>query len=134
MNEALLDEHLAAENAHQLERIMATYGEQPVIVLNGQRIEGDEAIREFHRGFGFGGGGSFTEVHVAERARHRSNEAIVLEQTLSGVHTGAWKKLAATGRRFEVSVCTVYRFDGRGRLASEDVYLDFAWLERQLTR
>ena len=70
-NEAVLDEHLAAENAHDLDSIMATYTttpviEPPVIELNGTRIEGLAAVREFHRSFGFGGGeGSFCDVHVA---------------------------------------------------------------------
>jgi SnoaL-like polyketide cyclase len=113
---------------------MATYGESPVVVLNGQRIEGRAAIREFHRSFGFGGDGSFSEVHVAERARHRAADAIVVEQTLSGVQTGTWMQKPATGRRFEVQVCTVYLFDDRGRLAAEHVYFDGAWLARQLTR
>jgi len=65
-NEAVLDEHLAAENAHDLDSIMATYTTTPVIELNGTRIEGLAAVREFHRSFGFGGGeGSFCDVHVA---------------------------------------------------------------------
>jgi hypothetical protein len=88
--EALLDEHLAAENAHDLDRIMPTYTATPVIELNGTCIEGLVAIREFHRGFGLGGGeGSLSEVHVAERVRHRAPDAI--EQTLTAVHTGTWK-------------------------------------------
>jgi hypothetical protein len=137
-NEALLDEHLAAENAHDLDRIMATYGAAPLIVLNGQRIQGATAIREFHRSFGFGSDGSdgsrgsFSHVHVAERARHHAAGAIIIEQTLSGVHTGTWMKKPPTGRRFEAHVCTVYRFDDAGMLASEDVYFDLAWLDRQL--
>jgi hypothetical protein len=134
IDEALLNEHLAAENAHDLERIMATYGESPVIVLNGRRIEGVIAIREFHRGFGFGGEGSFDEVHVAERARHRAADAIAIEQRLSGKHARAWLGIAPTGRRFEVSVCTVYRFDAASRLSSEHVYFDLGWLSRQLAR
>jgi steroid delta-isomerase-like uncharacterized protein len=132
MNEALLDEHLAAENDHDLERIMATYGDSPYIVINGRRLDGKERIREFHRSFGFGGAASFSEVHVRERHRHRAADAIVIEQTLSGVHTGEWQGLAPTGRRFEVAVCTVYRFDAAGRLAAEDVYFDFERLKRQL--
>jgi hypothetical protein len=131
-NEGLLNEHLAAENEHDLDRILATYGESPVVVLNGQRIEGHAAIREFHRSFGFGGGGSFSEVHVEERARHHAADAIIVEQTLSGVHTATWMRQPATGRRFEVQVCTVYVFDERGLLAAEHVYFDRAWLERQL--
>jgi hypothetical protein len=132
--EATLRAHLAAENAHDLESIMATYAADPVIELNGQRIEGRNAIHEFHRGFGFGGSGSFSDVHVAERHRHRAGTAFVLEQTLSGLHTGTWQGLAPTGRAISVAVCTVYVFDGNGLLAMERVYFDQGWLVRQLTR
>ena len=59
--------------------------------------------------------------------------AIVVEQTLAAVHTGLWKALAPTGRRFELHVCTVYEFDDAGRLATERVYMDLGWLEHQLT-
>ena len=108
-DEALLNEHLAAENAHDLDRIMATYVAAPVIELNGSRIEGLAAVREFHRSFGFGGGqGSFSEVRVIERARHRAPAAIIIEQTLTGVHTGTWRGVGPTGRVVSVSVCTVF--------------------------
>jgi hypothetical protein len=32
---------------------MATYSASPVMDLNGSRIMGSAAVREFHRGFGF---------------------------------------------------------------------------------
>ena len=73
-------------------------------------------------------------MHVTERARHHAPDAVILQQTLSGVHTGTWQALPASGRRFEVEVCTVYQFDDAGMLASEHVYFDVAWLARQLTR
>jgi hypothetical protein len=72
-------------------------------------------------------------VHVAERHRHVTAEAIVIEQTLSGRHTGDYEGLAPSARRFEASVCTVYRFDADRLLASEDVYFDRARLTKQLT-
>src|ERR1022692_1357637 len=108
-NENLLDEHLAAENAHNLDRIMATYGTSPLILLNGQRIEGHAAIREFHRSFGFGEGGSFSDVHADERARHRSSDAIVIEQTLTGLHSGTG---CSTHRQADVSKSRCVRSTG----------------------
>jgi hypothetical protein len=134
-NEDLLNEHLATENAHDLDAIMATYVDVPVVDLNGHRIEGQSKVREFHRDFGFGDGdhASFSSVQVLERARHRAQGAIVIEQTLTGVHTGEWQGLAPTGRTFSVAVCTVYVFDDRGRLAIERVYFDQAGVRRQLT-
>jgi SnoaL-like polyketide cyclase len=130
--EAVLDEHLAAENAHDLGRIMATYGDSPVIVLNGRPIAGHAAIAEFHRTFGFGGSGSFSAVRVDECRRHRTADAVIIEQKLTGVHTGTWLGHAPTGRAFELAVCTVYTFDATARLAAEHVYFDAAWLARQI--
>jgi hypothetical protein len=131
----LLDEHLAAENAHDLERIMATYTTSPVIELNGARIEGLAAVREFHRAFGFGGGegASFSDVHVAEWHRHHAPGAIIIEQSLTAVHTGTWRGIAPTGRKVSVSVCTVYVFEG-GKLAREHVYMDEGRLRHELTK
>jgi hypothetical protein len=132
--EEVLARHLAAENEHDLDGILATYVESPVVVINGRRIEGRVAVYAFHERFGFGGGGSFADVQVTERHRHAAAGAIVIEQTLSGRHVGDWEGLAPTGKRFEVAVCTVYRFDDAGLLASEDVYFDRARLRDQLTR
>jgi hypothetical protein len=134
VDEALLDEHLRAENAHDLGSIMATYGQNPRVVIGAQTFEGLDAIRVFHDRFGFGGAGSFSDVQVDERHRHRTNDAVVIEQTLRGTHTGKWQGLAPTGRSFAVNVCTVYTFDAEGRLAGERVYLDAGQLREQLTR
>jgi hypothetical protein len=131
----LLDEHLAAENGHDLVGIIATYSPSPVIELNGSRIVGTAAVREFHRSFGFGGSGdaSFSDVHVAERRRHRTGTAIIIEQTLTAVHSGIWRGLAPTGRAVSVAVCTVYEFED-GKLARENVYLDEGRLRHLLTK
>jgi predicted ester cyclase len=134
-NEPLLNEHLAAENEHDLDRIMATYSASPMIELNGSRIEGSAAVREFHRSFGFGGSkeASFSDIHVAERRRHRTGDAIIIEQTLSAMHTGLWRGIAPTGRAVSISVCTVYEFEN-GKLARENVYLDEGRLRHILTK
>jgi hypothetical protein len=134
-NEPLLNEHLAAENEHDLDRIMATYSASPVIELNGSRIEGSAAVREFHRSFGFGGSkeASFSDIHVAERRRHRTSDAIIIEQTLTAVHSGVWRGIAPTGRAVSVAVCTVYEFEG-GRLARENAYLDEGRVRHLLTK
>jgi steroid delta-isomerase-like uncharacterized protein len=128
-----LARHLDAENAHDLDAIMATYVDAPVVVINGRAIEGRERVRQFHQRFGFGGdGGSFADVQVVERHRHTTARAIVIEQTLSGRHVGDYEGLTPTGRTFSVAVCTVYRFDETGQLASEDVYFDRQRLRDQL--
>lgn len=128
-----LREHLDAENQHDLARIMASYAPEPRVTINGVTFSGYEAVQKFHDRFGFGGSGAFSEVTVAERARHLSGLTVVLEQTLSGVHSSRWQGHEATGRKFEIPACTVYTFTPEGRLASEDVYCDALQMEQQFS-
>lgn len=128
----LLEEHLRAENAHDLEAIMQTFGQGAVMILNGYTFEDHEGIRSLHEEFGFNGRGGFSDLRIDERRRYIAGDAIILEQTLSGRHTGTWQGLAPTARTFKVAVCTVYTFDEEGKLAGENAYFDRALLLKQL--
>jgi predicted ester cyclase len=128
----LLDDHLAAENRHDLDGIMETYGAGAVLVLNGHVFTDRSTILRAHDGLGFGDRGAFSDLRVEERARFVSPDAIVLEQRLSGRHTGPFEGIEPTGRHFEVPVCTVYVFGPDARLTSERVYFDRGLLRRQL--
>jgi steroid delta-isomerase-like uncharacterized protein len=128
----LVEEHMRAENAHDVDGIMQTFGEHPTFVLNGDTLTGPEGIRAMYEDFGFGGRGGFANIHVEIKRRHVSDDAVILEATLSGEHASAWQGIPATGRRFEVPLCAVFPFDGEGKLAGERVYLDGALLLRQL--
>ncbi|HEX8174144.1 MAG TPA: nuclear transport factor 2 family protein [Pyrinomonadaceae bacterium] len=129
---ANLEEHLDAENAHDLARIMKTYGQNPVVVINGNTFNHLQAIHAFHEKFGFGQHGSFTNLRVQEKQRYICDDAIILEAILSGKQMAAWQGIASTGRDFEIPVCTVYTFDEDGKLAGERVYFDSALLISQL--
>ncbi|MFO1518908.1 MAG: ester cyclase [bacterium] len=125
-------EHLQAENDHDLDRILATYGEDPLVLINHQIFEGLERIKLFHEKFGFSNQGSFSEVKVEEKRRYESPDAIILELVLSGRHTGEWQGVKPTGRCFELPVCTVYLFDDKNKLSGERVYFDQALLMKEL--
>jgi hypothetical protein len=128
----VLGEHLQAENAHDVNAIMETFAENAKLILNGKAFADHNRIRRLHEELGFGEQGGFSDLRVDERQRYISDEAIILEQVLSGKHTNTWEGIAATGRAVEVPVCTVYRFDPVGKLASENVYFDRALLLKQL--
>ncbi|HYU52308.1 MAG TPA: ester cyclase, partial [Gemmatimonadaceae bacterium] len=66
------------------------------------------------------------------KRRHASTDCIVLEVTISGTHSGAWRGLPATGRRVEFPLCGVYTFDAGNRIAGERIYYDRATVLRQL--
>jgi len=124
--------HLDAENAHDLDAIAATFAEDALLTLNRESFRGRRLIRLVHERFGFGGTGAFSDLRVDEIVRHETPQAIVLEEELSGRHTGTWDDLPATGRSFTIAVCTVYVFDDAGLLSAERVYFDQAGLRRQL--
>jgi hypothetical protein len=83
-DEAHLDEHLAAENALDIDRIMATYTATPVIAMNGSRINGLAAVREFHRTFGFDGGEGSRAPRVHRRLPSAARD-VVAETTSSQI-------------------------------------------------
>lgn len=129
----LLDEHLDAEKRYDIEGIMLTFEQDASVVINGSVFRGHQSIRKFHERLGFAQNGGFSNLSVTERHRYVHDEAVIIEQTLSGVHTGTWQGIAATGRSFEVPVCTVYTFGAENKLAGENVYFDSALLLKQLT-
>jgi len=129
-----LQAHLDAENAHDVDAVVATFAEDAVLILNGEVFRGRDLIRKVHHRFGFGDDGAFSELKVREVERHVGEQAVVLEEMLSGRHTGRWEGLDPTGRRFEIPICTVYVLDSAGLLSAERVYFDGAALMRQLRR
>jgi steroid delta-isomerase-like uncharacterized protein len=129
----LVDEHLRAENDHDLDAIMATFGQDPKFQLNAIPLNDRESIRAMYGGFGFGGGGgSFSDVKATETARHVADGSVVVELTLGGKHTGEFQGIPATNRTFEIPVCAIFDFDGDGTLAGERVYFDGALMLQQL--
>jgi hypothetical protein len=127
-----LEEHIQAENSHDVNAIMKTFAENGMLVFNGMPLDDHDKIRFLHEGLGFGEQGGFSDLRVEEKQRYVSEEAIVLEQVVSGRHTGEWQGIAPTGRKVEVAVCTVYKFDEEGKLSSENVYIDTGSLLKQL--
>ena len=128
-----LNLHLAAENNNDLEKITSTYGENPYINFNGRILEGIESIQKFHENFGFGKtGGSFSELSVDEKNRRITQDAIIIEQVLSGTHSGKWEGFEATGKSFKINVCTFYLFDQSSLLKGENVYFDSFQILSQL--
>jgi len=128
----LCEEHLRAENAHNVAAIMATLGRQPKYIVNGTILEGHEAIRAQYEDMGLGNAGGFSQLKVEVIAWHVSDEAIILEGMMGGAHSAEWQGIPATGRSFEIPVCAVFTFDAEEKVAGERVYFDSALLLRQL--
>ena len=128
----IVDEHLRAENAHDVDAIMRTFSDDPIFILNGNTFSGRDAVRGMYESFGFGGQGGFARIQVETVRRFVSDEAVVVEAVLRAEHTNAWQGIPATGRTIEVPLCAIFPFDEAGRLRGERVYLDGAIMLKQL--
>ncbi len=128
----LVEEHMRAENAHDVTATMSTLGRRPRYVLNGTILDGHEAIRSAYEGIGLGKAAAFSHFKVDETVLHTSEGAIVLEGMMSGTHVAEWQGIPATGRSFNVPVCAVFTFDAEEKLAGERIYFDSGLLLKQL--
>jgi steroid delta-isomerase-like uncharacterized protein len=127
---AIVDEHIRCENRHDLDAVMATFGD-------GARYD-DEPWGDHRTGLG-GVRSYYTELLSAlpdlmidVQHRHVSSDSVVVEVIIRGTHLGPWRGLPATGRRIEFPLCGVYTFDENDRLACERIYYDRGAVLRQL--
>lgn len=128
----LVEEHIRAENDHDLDAIMATFGQDAKFNLNGMPLDDRESIRAMYGMFGFGGNGSFSDLRAEKTQMHFGDKSIVVELMLSGKHTNDFQGIAPTNRKFSLPACAIFDFDDEGTLAGERVYFDGASLLGQL--
>jgi steroid delta-isomerase-like uncharacterized protein len=126
----IVEEHISLENAHDLDGIMATFGETARYDDEGwgAHYVGREEVREFYAQMLL----AIPDLKIEVRRRHAAEEAVVLEVAIRGHHLGTWRGLAATGRQVDFPLCGIFTFDERERLAGEKIYYDRATLLGQL--
>ena len=74
----------------------------------------------------------FPDVKTEVKARYVCDNAVILENVLSGTQTGAWNGIPATGRKVSVPMVAIYPIDAAGKIAAEIVYFDSAIMMKQL--
>ena len=126
--QAVLDAHTAAETAHDLDGVVATFHRPRYeIVPTGEIIDGEHAVRRYH-GENFAGVPDFT---VEPIATHHGDGAVAEEAWVSGTHLGTYHGLPPTGRFVRVRVCGIFVFE-EDRLVCERVYYDLLTVLRGL--
>ena len=127
---ALVEEHIRCENQHDLEGVLATFGndarydDEPW----GDHYTGRHGVRLFYEQLMM----ALPDLEIAVQRRHAAEDAILVEVVIRGTHLGGWRGLPATGRRVEFPLCGVYTFDADDRLAGERIYYDRGSVLRQL--
>lgn len=130
----LLLAHYAAENAHDLERVMTTFSPQAEMIYNRQSFPEGDGIRLAHAYIGFAGSaGAFSGIHNEIDGEHFTDDEVIVEGRLCAQHTGEFQGFAPTGRAVELPFVAFYRFDDRGKLISERVVMNLGPLAQQPT-
>ena len=126
--EAILAAHSAAESAHDLDAVIATFHRPRYeIVPTGEVFDGEDAVRRYH-GENFAG---IPDLTVEPIAAHHGEDAVAEEAWVSGTHLGTYHGLPPTGRYLRVRVCGIYVFE-RDQLVCERVYYDLLTVLRGL--
>lgn len=127
---AIVEQHIRLENQHDLEGVLATFGETARYDDEpwGEHYDGRDGVRQFYEQLMK----ALPDLEIKVQHRHVSEDAIVLEVTIRGTHLGGWRGLPATGRRVEFPLCGIYTFDTDNRLAEEKIYYDRGTVLRQL--
>lgn len=124
----LVHAHVAAENAHDIDAIMATFAEHAITQINDEDNTTHEAIARGHVFFGLSAApGVLSDLQVIHEREHFTDEEIVYEGRFHGVFTGAAPGFPPpTGLPIDLPYIVLYRFDADDKLVSERARIDFA--------
>jgi steroid delta-isomerase-like uncharacterized protein len=124
----IIDEHIAAETAHDIDRALQTFHE-PHYHVYPLAIEapGAVAVTDLLAAV-FNAFPDF--AFIPERTYHAAT-AVIVEGRMTGTHCGTWAGIPASGHPIDVPTCCLYHFDD-DRLTSETVYFDHATLLAQI--
>ena len=119
---AIVDEHIACENRHDLDAVMATFGREAR--YDDEPWDDHRTGRDGVRGYYIELMRALPDLKIEVTQRHVALDSLIVEVIISGTHLGPWRGLPATGRRVEFPLCGVYTFDADDRLAGERIYYD----------
>ncbi len=126
--EELIRKHVEAENAADYETALATFQHPRYeYVATDEVYDGAEAVmahwRELDR--------AFPDQQIEIVKLHAADDALLMEAITRGTHTGSFRGLPPTGRRFEQQFLAIFVFEGDA-LVCERVYYDVATVLQQL--
>jgi steroid delta-isomerase-like uncharacterized protein len=124
--EAIVREHVAAENRHDVEATIATF-HRPRYEVNGEPSDGEAAVRELLQGLMDG----FPDARWELGTLHHADQAVIGEARMTGTHNGSFAGIPATGRPIDVPMAAIFEFED-DRLLCEKVYMDLATVLTQV--
>ncbi|HEY0300061.1 MAG TPA: nuclear transport factor 2 family protein [Rhizomicrobium sp.] len=121
----LVKAHYAAENAHDVERIMATFSADAEMRYNAHVFNDADGICQAHGYIGMTATpGAFAGLVTNIDHEHYSDDEIIIEGRLTGTHSAPFEGFEPTGRDVVLPFVAFYRFDAGGKLVSERVVMN----------
>ena len=124
----LVEEHVLAENRHDVDATMGTFGETASFQMNAEPLPGRAAVTAFYTELMQ----AFPDLRIEITRRHAADEAVVLEVVIRGTQRADFRGIPSAGRTAEFPLCAVFDFDEHDRLRAETVYFDSALMLTQL--
>jgi steroid delta-isomerase-like uncharacterized protein len=126
--DAIVQEHIAAEKAHDIPRAIATFHRPRYELAPFCSVsDGDQAVHDLLAGLF----AAFPDFDIEHPRLHHADEAVVVECVVTGTRRSPFAGVPPTGRRIEVPLVVNFDFDG-DLLMCEKVHFDLATLIRQL--
>lgn len=128
--EAIVREHMDAENRHDFEATLATFQHPRYeLIPTGDIFDGEAEVRRYYDETR----GAFPDQRNRLLALFNADDAVIVEFILEGTHLGAYRGLPATRRAFRCQTMAFFLFaEGGEKIVCERVYFDVATILRQL--
>jgi len=126
--EALVREHMEAENVHDFDTVIATFDHPRYeLIATGQVHDGEEAVR----GYFASTRGAFPDQRNELIAMHSTDDGVWVEFDLLGTHQGEFLGFEPTGKAFRCRMAAFFAFEGE-KIVAERVYFDALTILNQL--
>jgi predicted ester cyclase len=126
--EALVREHMDAENRLDIEGAIATFTSPRYELIGTHRVyAGIDEVRQYFKE----SRSTFPDQRNELIALHHADDAVIAEFWLMGTHLGSMEGIEPTGKAFRCRMCALFLFEGDA-LVGERVYFDTGTIARQL--
>jgi steroid delta-isomerase-like uncharacterized protein len=126
--EALVREHMDAENRHDLKAAAATFHHPRYELIGTHRVyDGPEEVAHYFRESRT----AFPDQRNELIALHHADDGVIVEFWLMGTHLGKIEGIEPTGKAFRCRMAAFFLFEA-DKLVCERVYFDAGTIARQL--
>ena len=127
---ALVDRHLRAANAREMQATLATLSSDCVFedLALGRTYQGRSGAADYYRLWWE----AFAPTIAAERLHWTEDGNAIAETRWQGVHSGHFIGMDVTGRKIDVPVAVFVTFSDDDLMAGKRFYYDLTTIRRQL--